>query len=93
MHWRQSREWVSKSNSSHASSEVRGLENPVTIEEDSEKRTPFGEGGEVDCTAGAAVDMVVRVLMGMGWLTTGASDGVSLVMRMFEIGLFGLCRG
>jgi hypothetical protein len=34
--------------------------------------------------------MLLRVLMGMGWLTTGASDGVSLVMRMFEIGLFGL---
>ena len=92
MHWRHSREWVSKSNSSHASSEVRGLENPVMIEEVSENRTPFGEGGEVDCTAGAAADILFLVLIGMGWLTAGASDGVILVMRIFEVGLFGLCR-
>lgn len=62
------------------------------IEEVSEKRTPFGEGGEAGCTAGAAADMLCLVLMGMGWLTAGASDGVSLVMRIFEVGLFALCR-
>jgi len=72
---------------------VRGLENPVMIEEVSEKRTPFGEGGEEDWTAGAAVGILFLVLMGMGWLTTGANDGVSLVMRIYGVGLFGLCRG
>ena len=61
------------------------------IEEVSEKRTPFGEGGEVDCTAGAAAGMLFLILIGMGWLTAGASDGVSLVMRIFGVGLFGLC--
>lgn len=55
-----------------------------------EEKCTRGEVGVGGWTAGAllVVDILSRVRMGRGWLTTATVDGVSLVIAMFAVGVW-----